>query len=56
MTREEMKSLANAFCTNSCSEKEMYECNCFDTSCVQLANYLVDIHNNELKENERRTL
>lgn len=45
MTKDKMKLIANAFCKNSCSENKMYECDCHGKSCIQLANFLVDIKN-----------
>ncbi len=43
--KKKMKIFANAFCKNSCSEDKMFECDCYNKSCVQLANFLIDIKN-----------
>lgn len=48
MTNEQMKQFANCFCKNTCSCDKMFECDCNNASCTQLANFLIDIKNIQL--------
>jgi hypothetical protein len=43
MNKEQMKKFANAFCRNTCGADKMFECDCFQTSCEELAFYLSDV-------------
>jgi hypothetical protein len=43
MTKEQMKQFADSFCCATCSPNKMFECDCFGTSCEQLAQYLFNI-------------
>lgn len=38
-----MKKFANAFCRSTCGDDKMFECDCFQTSCEELACYLLEI-------------
>jgi hypothetical protein len=41
MTKQQMKKCADAFCVGACGRDKMFECDCFQTSCYELAEYLL---------------
>ena len=43
MTNQQMKKCADAFCVGTCGRDKMLECDCFQTSCGELAEYLIHI-------------